>query len=232
MSSLSSFTSPLRRYFPKVFFYLNINMECKNEHFRHILLYYFRKGKNAMQAAKTLCDVYVDEALKERQCQNWFKKFRSGGLSLKDDQRSARPVELNEDEIKTIIEADRRVTTRETAEKLNVSHTVIEKHLKRVGLVKKVDIWVLHDFKEVHLTKRINACDLLLKRNEFYPFLKQIITGDEKRIVYNNVNPKRSWCMPNKSSQTTSKANIHQKNILLSIWWDWKGLVYFELLPR
>ena len=37
--------------------------------------------------------------------------------------------------------------------------------------------------------------------------------------------------MPNESSQTTSKANIHQK-ILLSIWWDWKGPVYFELLPR
>ena len=207
-------------------------MECKNEHFRHILLYYFRKGKNAVQAAKKLRDVYGDEALKERQCRNWFEKFRSGDFSLKDDQRSGRPVELNEDEIKTIIEADRHVTTREIAEKLNVSHTAIEKHLKRVGLVKKLDIWVPHDLKEVHLTKRINACDLLLKRNEFDPFLKRIITGDEKWIVYNNVNRKRSWCTPNESSQTTSKANIHQKKILLSIWWDWKGPVYFELLPR
>ncbi|KAL6447999.1 hypothetical protein ACFW04_000204 [Cataglyphis niger] len=62
-------------------------MECKNEHFRHILLYYFRKGKNAVQAAKKLRDVYGNEALKERQCRNWFEKFRSGDFSLKDDQR-------------------------------------------------------------------------------------------------------------------------------------------------
>ena len=32
--------------------------------------------------------------------------------------------------------------------------------------------------------------------------------------------------------QTTSKADIHQKKIMLSVWRDWKGVVYFELLPR
>ena len=36
-------------------------MECKNEHFRHILVSYFRKGKNAAQATKKLRDVYGDE---------------------------------------------------------------------------------------------------------------------------------------------------------------------------
>ena len=40
-------------------------MECKNEHFRHILLLYFRTGKNAAQAAKKLRDVYGEEALKD-----------------------------------------------------------------------------------------------------------------------------------------------------------------------
>ena len=29
----------------------NFKMVCKNDHFRHILLFYFRKGKNAAQAA-------------------------------------------------------------------------------------------------------------------------------------------------------------------------------------
>ena len=31
-------------------------------------------------------------------------------------------------------------------------------------------------------------------------------------------------------AQTTSKAGIHQKKVLLSIWWDYKGIIYFELL--
>ena len=41
-------------------------MECKTEHFRHILLFYLRKGKNVTQAAKKLRDVYGEEALKDR----------------------------------------------------------------------------------------------------------------------------------------------------------------------
>jgi len=39
---------------------------------------------------------------------------------------------------------------------------------------------------------RISICDLLLKRNENCPFLKWMIIGDEKWIVYNNVQRKRS----------------------------------------
>ena len=45
-----------------------------------------------------------------------------------------------------------------------------------------------HKLKEIHLTKRINACDWHHKCNELDPFFKRIITGDEKWIVYNNVN--------------------------------------------
>ena len=61
---------------------------CKNEHFRHILLFYFRKGKNAAQGTKKLCDVYCEEALKDRQCRNWFDKFRSGNFLFKNEQHS------------------------------------------------------------------------------------------------------------------------------------------------
>ena len=39
-------------------------MECKNEHFCHILHFYFRNGKNAAQAVKKLRDVYAEEDLK------------------------------------------------------------------------------------------------------------------------------------------------------------------------
>ena len=47
--------------------------------------------------------VYGEEALKDRQCWNWFDKFRSEDFSLKDEQRSSRPIEVD-DQIKAIIE--------------------------------------------------------------------------------------------------------------------------------
>ena len=82
-------------------------MENQKEHYRHILLFYFRKGKNASQAHKKLRAVYGDEVLKERQCQNWFDKFRSGDFSFKDEKRSGRPVEVDDDLIEAIIDSDR-----------------------------------------------------------------------------------------------------------------------------
>ena len=33
-------------------------------------------------------------------------------------------------------------------------------------------------------------------------------------------------------AQSASKADIHQKEVMLSVWWHFKGIVYFELLPR
>ena len=77
------------------------------------MLFYFRKGENAAQVAKKLRNVYGEEALKDRQCRNWFDKFRSGDFSLKEDPRSGRPNEVDDDQIKAIIESDRHVTVRE-----------------------------------------------------------------------------------------------------------------------
>ena len=114
-------------------------MGSQSDHFRHILLYYFRKGVNASKAHKKLCAVYGDEALKERQCQNWFAKFRSGDFSLKDKERSGHPVVVDDDQIKAVIDDDRYSSARNIAKKLNVSHTCIQNRLRRLGYKKKVD---------------------------------------------------------------------------------------------
>ncbi|XP_076381130.1 histone-lysine N-methyltransferase SETMAR-like [Megalopta genalis] len=191
----------------------------------------WQESKKAAEAHKGLCEIYGADCLSERTCQNWFKKFRSEDFSLKDDQRSGRPSEVEDDKIKAIIESNRHITVREIAERLNVSHTAIEYHIKSLGLVKKLDVWIPHELKEIHLTQRISICDTHLKRNAIDPFLKRIITGDERWIVYNNINKKRSYSMLDEPAQTIPKVELHQKMIMLSIWWDYKGVVYFEVLP-
>ena len=121
---------------------------------------------------------------------------------------------------------------REIEEMLKIPKSTIDHHIQRLELVKEIDIWIPHELKKIHLTKRINTCDLHLKRNKFDTFFKRIITGDEKWIIYNNVVQKRSWSKRDEPQQTTSKAELHQKKIMLSVWWDWKGVIFFELLLR
>ena len=53
------------------------------------------------------------------------------------------------------------------------------------------------------------------------------MTGDEKWILYNNVEWERSWGKRNTSPPTTPKAGLHAKKVLC-IWSDWK--LYYELL--
>ena len=134
-------------------------MEISDSNFRHILLYYFRKGKKAVQARKKLYDVYDEKSLTERQCQNWFARFRSGDFHPKDTSLSGRPTEVEDDKIKAMIENNRRCTTREIAKKLSISHKCVERHLKQLGYVNKLDISVLHKLNEIQFTKRISICD-------------------------------------------------------------------------
>ena len=56
----------------------------------------------------------------------------SGDFSLKNAQRYSRSVD--ESHIKAIIDLDRHSTTRDIAEKLNVSHTCIKKKIKTTWL--------------------------------------------------------------------------------------------------
>jgi len=90
-------------------------MEGNNVHYRHILLYYFKKGKRAADAHKKICYVYDDDALTERVCQKWFAKFRSGDFYINDAPRSGRPTKINSDNVKAIIDKDPCQSVREIA---------------------------------------------------------------------------------------------------------------------
>ncbi|XP_020293890.1 histone-lysine N-methyltransferase SETMAR-like [Pseudomyrmex gracilis] len=81
--------------------------------------------------------------------------------------------------------------------------------LKKLGMVKKLDVWAPHELSEKNIMDRILMCESLLKQNSLDPFLKRIITGDEKWVVYNNIKRRKSWCDPGESSQTVAKLNLH-----------------------
>ena len=54
--------------------------------------------------------------------------------------------------------------------------------------------------------------------------------GNEKWILYKNVEQKRSWGKQKEPPPTTPKAGLHPRKVMLCIWWDWKGVLYYELL--
>ena len=49
-------------------------MEEDSQHFRYIMLDYFKKGKNATETQK-ICAVYGEGAITDWTCHNWRAKF-------------------------------------------------------------------------------------------------------------------------------------------------------------
>ena len=73
-------------------------------------------------------------------CQKWFVKFRAGDFSLDDAPRSDRPVEVDSDQIKTLIENSQSYTTKlslwEIANILKVSKSIkLLVKMKHVSLI-------------------------------------------------------------------------------------------------
>ena len=120
-------------------------------------------------------------------------KFHVGDFSLNDTPRLGRPVKIDSDQIKTLLENNQHYTTWEIADILIISKSSTENHLQQPGYVNRFDVWVPHKLREKNLLDCTFACDSLLKCNENVPFLKQIVMDDEKWILYNNVEWKRSW---------------------------------------
>ena len=60
----------------------------------------------------------------DRTCQKWFVKFHAGDFSLDDAPRSGRPVEVDSDQIETLIEDNQCYTTWEIAGILKISKSI------------------------------------------------------------------------------------------------------------
>ena len=103
---------------------LILRVEENMQHFQHIMLYYFKQGKNAnWNAKKDLCCV------RRRFCDwsnlsKWFVKFRAEVFSLDDAPRSGRQVEVDGNQIETLIKNNQCYTMREIADILRISKSI------------------------------------------------------------------------------------------------------------
>ena len=51
-----------------------------------------------------------------------------------------------------------------------------------------------------------------------YQWLRNLITGDEKWVLYINCTHKRQWLSPGQTGVATPKVDLHPKKVMLSVW--------------
>ena len=118
---------------------LILKMEEDTQHFWHIMLYYFKKGKKVAEMQKKTYAVYREGAVTDRMCQKWFAKFRAGDFSLDDAPRLGRPVEVDSDQIKTLNEYNQRYTMQEIINILKTARSIeLLVKMKNVSFMEKM----------------------------------------------------------------------------------------------
>ena len=162
-------------------------MEVNKEKIRYILQFFFDKGENASQTAETVNGIYGPNTVTEKYVKFWFRRFRSGIFNVKHAPRPGRPVVENVDKITEIIEVDQHVSSHSIAQELKINHKTVLGSLHKAGFKKKVDVWVPSQLKQKNMKHRITTYEALAKRNEIYPFLKQMVIEDEKWVYCDNI---------------------------------------------
>lgn len=198
--------------------------------FRGVLLFLFDSKKTATEAHRLLSDTYGNQAPSRASCFNWFHRFQSGDFDLTDKERPGQPKKFEDAELQTLLDENACQTQKELAMELNVARSTISHRLHAMGKIRKLGRWVPHQLSENQLRARIEVCKKHLAEYKKHSFLHRIITGDEKWVYYENPKRKAAYVDAGEAGPSQPKQDIHCEKVMLCIWWDQKGVVYYELL--
>ena len=93
-------------------------------------------GHKSAERTQNISNACGPGTANERTVQWWLKKFCKGEESLEDEECSGEPPEADNDQLKTIMEADPLTATREVVEEFSIGLSIAVWHLKQIGEAK------------------------------------------------------------------------------------------------
>jgi transposase len=137
-------------------------------------------GRKATETTRYMNQPLGHGTVNEYTARHLFTKFRNGDESLEDEERRGCPSAIDDIQLRAIIEADQCKAIRGVAEKLNIDHSTVVRHLHQTGKSKKARQVVPHEQSENHKIHCYKFCCVFLLRNKSNPFLDRILIYDDK----------------------------------------------------
>ena len=94
----------------------------------------------------------------------------------------------------------------------------MEIYLNELGKPWNCGVCIPHELSTYQLQHRLDVCMGLLTSNRNYEWLRNLITDDEKRLLYINYARKHQWLSVDQTRTVTPKNDLHPKKVMLSVW--------------
>ena len=159
-----------------------------------------------------------------------FKNFCKEEESLDDEESSGLPSEVDNSQLRAIIKAD-PLPLHEKLPK-NTMSTI----LWSFGIWSKLERWKnLGKWVPLELTRNkknhyLKVSSSLTVHNNSEPFLDQVVKSDKKWYLYNSHQRPAWWLDREEAPKHFPKPNLHQKKVMVAIWWFAARLIHYSFL--
>lgn len=124
----------------------------------------FYLKKNAATAHQMLVDAYGNHALSEKNCREWFQRFKTGDFDVEDKAHRIPSKKFEDEELQVLLDENYAQTQEQLADKLNVTQQTILLLLHQIGKIQKEGIWVSYELSEQNMEQRKTICEVLIER--------------------------------------------------------------------
>jgi histone-lysine N-methyltransferase SETMAR len=209
-------------------------MAMERKDVRKLINYCFLRHLSTSEATRELCDTYNSYFVSLSTVKRWYSKFKEGEDCFEDAPRSGRPLKSLEDNIEEQLVINKRATSRAIANEIGEIHETVWRYLIKMGKRYMENVWIPHELSISNKQRRVDICTQLLEMLAMNNFLNQMITVDEIWVYWENVGTfnNKSWRGERDEPLTSPSRILTTKKHMATIFWDVKGLILMDILPR
>jgi len=101
-----------------------VSFGAKKRHLREILLHFLGVKKSTVELHRFLVGAYGEATITETTCRNWFPRFKSGDLDVKDKERARRTKLVEDAELEVLLDENPYQTQEELVESLEITPSI------------------------------------------------------------------------------------------------------------
>jgi histone-lysine N-methyltransferase SETMAR len=209
--------------------------------YRSVIKFFVLQGKTSSEIHELLQSTYQRDAPSLSTVKNWVNAFRGGRTSVFDDDREGRPQEISDnvdEKLLKIVQEERRISIRALSTAVNISVGSVHARLTALGVRKLCSRFVPRFLSGEMMENRRVACEnnINIWRQHGDKFLWNILTEDETPLSTYLPESKRDsaeWKLPGEKPSLKMKSGTsHHRMLMLSIFWDSKGVVHMDFANK